>query len=139
VTRPEFDPVAVQLDDVLVDMIGGRDTHGADVAAAEPALGLLYGWRQEVDARPVGELVDVDTAVAVIVASRPAPVHHARRVRHPVLSGCLDVLAVLATPVVEWADDLTTWERVHRLVAALLLVAAVIAVLSAGDPAVIVR
>lgn len=61
---------------------------------------------------------------------------HAKKVKHPFLSTVVDVLAVLATPVVEWLDDLTAWERVHRLVAALIVVGCAVAVLAACKPAV---
>ena len=49
------------------------------------------------------------------------------------------MLAVLALPVVEWADDLTRSERVHRALLALVVTACAVAVLVGCRPPVDTR
>lgn len=69
------DLAAVQADDALLDMLGGAGSMpgGSDADLSR----VLVAWRREVDAEPVGELVDTDTAMAVISAARrPAPRRH---------------------------------------------------------------
>ncbi|HZG92198.1 MAG TPA: anti-sigma-D factor RsdA [Pseudonocardia sp.] len=80
--RDPLDLVAVQADDELITALsaglrvgpaGGADTD--DRVAA-----ILAAWKAEVDAEPVPELVDVDTAVAAVLAARPR--RSPGRVRH---------------------------------------------------------
>ncbi|MEV5541602.1 anti-sigma-D factor RsdA [Saccharopolyspora shandongensis] len=65
---------ALQADDALLDALGGTNP---DVVAStddeRPSLeALLVAWRQDIDAAPIGDLVDVETATAAIAAgSRP--------------------------------------------------------------------
>jgi hypothetical protein len=82
------DLAAVQADDALLDMLGGAGPGlgGADAELAQ----VLVAWRRDVETEPVGELVDTDTATAVIgAARRPAPR------RHPVLAPFAVAAAVL--------------------------------------------
>jgi hypothetical protein len=59
---------AVQADDALLDAIGG----GRVVVSAEDEelTRMLVGWRREVDAAPIPELVDHGTALATVRAAR---------------------------------------------------------------------
>lgn len=64
----------LQADDALLDALGGTNPSvPAESADTGPALeSLLVAWRREVDAAPIGDLVDTDAAVAAIAAgSRP--------------------------------------------------------------------
>ncbi|MGH3797748.1 MAG: anti-sigma-D factor RsdA [Pseudonocardiaceae bacterium] len=82
------DLAAVQADDALLDMLGASSMTRGD-ADAELAR-VLVTWRRDVDAEVIGELVDTDTAVAVIGAARKP----ASR-RHPVLGPAAAAAAVL--------------------------------------------
>jgi hypothetical protein len=73
--RP-VDLAAVQADDTLLDILSSGGTLGD---ASDELTRVLAAWRREVHAEPVGELVDTNTALAVIRAARqPAP--HRNRV-----------------------------------------------------------
>ncbi|MGW0892109.1 anti-sigma-D factor RsdA [Saccharopolyspora sp. NPDC002578] len=64
----------LQADDALLDALGGTNPSvPAESADTGPGLeSLLVAWRREVDAAPIGDLVDTDAAVAAIAAgSRP--------------------------------------------------------------------
>jgi hypothetical protein len=98
------DLVAVQADDELVNALGvrpaapagerppsyGRGDGGAS-GTDDRLMAMLAAWREEVDAEPIPELVDLDTAVAAVVAGVHAD-ELARRRRH---SGRLRQLAPL--------------------------------------------
>jgi hypothetical protein len=66
------DLAALQSDDALLDALGGTnpdipsraDGEGPDLEA------LLVAWRRDVDAAPIGDLVDTDAAVAAIAEGR---------------------------------------------------------------------
>jgi len=63
---------AVQADDALIDALGKprRAGSGPDAQLAQ----VLVAWRRDVDAEPVEQLVDVDTALAMVArARRPVP------------------------------------------------------------------
>ncbi|MBB5154841.1 anti-sigma-D factor RsdA [Saccharopolyspora phatthalungensis] len=69
-----IDLSALQADDALLDALGGTNpdvTASAD--GGRPSLeALLIAWRQDIDAAPIGDLVDAETAAAAIAAgSRP--------------------------------------------------------------------
>ncbi|MGH4015709.1 MAG: anti-sigma-D factor RsdA [Pseudonocardiaceae bacterium] len=82
------DLAAVQADDALLDTLGSAGVGRGD-ADAELAR-VLMAWRRDVDTEAIGELVDTDTAVAVIRSARkPAPR------RHPVLGPFAAAAAVL--------------------------------------------
>ena len=69
------DLVAVQADDELINALA------AGMSVSSPGLGgydaddrvaaILAAWKADVDAEPIPELVDVDTAVSTVVAARP--------------------------------------------------------------------
>lgn len=82
------DLAAVQADDALLDMLGGSET-GRTTADAELAR-VLVAWRRDVDAEPIGELVDTETAVAAISAARKPATR-----KHPVLGPVAAAAAVL--------------------------------------------
>jgi hypothetical protein len=66
------DLAAVQADDALLDLIGQAECPPTD--ADDELTRVLAAWRREVRATPFAELVDTNTAVAVIrAAGRPAP------------------------------------------------------------------
>lgn len=77
-----IDLAALQDDDELLDALGGANP---DVSALAGDSGpsveeLLVAWRQEVDAAPIGDLVNVDTAATAIAeGERP---RRALRRRH---------------------------------------------------------
>ncbi|MDQ2880225.1 MAG: anti-sigma-D factor RsdA [Actinomycetota bacterium] len=69
------DLAAVQADDALLDLISQPGYRPSDEHDEHDELTrVLAGWRQEIDAEPFSELVDTDTAMAVIrAARRPVP------------------------------------------------------------------
>jgi Anti-sigma-D factor RsdA to sigma factor binding region len=81
------DLTAIQADDALLDILGTGGTLGD---SSDELTRVLVAWRREVDAEPVGELVDTDTAMAVIRAARQ-PVPH----RNPVFGSIAAAAAVL--------------------------------------------
>jgi Anti-sigma-D factor RsdA to sigma factor binding region len=86
------DLAAVQADDALLDLIGQAEypPSAADDDADDELTRVLAAWRREVRAAPFGELVDTNTAVAVIrAASRPVPR------RNPVFGSIAAAAAVL--------------------------------------------
>ncbi len=90
------DLAALQSDDALLTALGGTDPDVDTNASTErsgPTLeALLVSWRRDVDAAPIGELVDVDTAATTIEqAKRPAR----RRRRHWHLVPVASAAAVL--------------------------------------------
>jgi hypothetical protein len=108
-----IDLVAVQADDELVNALGarpardvpahdllapppgGHDTGGPDSggrARDDRLVSMLAAWRAEIDAEPIPELLDLDAAVAAVVAGVQAQEFAARRRR----SGRLRHLAPLA-------------------------------------------
>ncbi|MFC6089625.1 anti-sigma-D factor RsdA [Saccharothrix lopnurensis] len=89
--EPGDDLAGIRADDALLDALGGRDPEQADPLVDDELNALLLAWRREVDSRPVGELVDTDTAVATIAAARPQP-----RGRHRYLIPLASAAAVLA-------------------------------------------
>ncbi len=77
-----IDLVAVQADDELINALA------AGMTVSSPGIGgydaddrvaaILAAWKADVDAEPIPELVDVDTAVSAVAATRP----RSRRARH---------------------------------------------------------
>jgi hypothetical protein len=103
VAEPVDEPVdlmSVQADDELISALS------AGMAVSAPGVGgyddddrfvaMLAAWKAEVDSEPIPELVDVDTAMATIMAAgRPAkPV--GRRARHLVPLAAAAALIVFA-------------------------------------------
>jgi hypothetical protein len=77
-----IDLVAVQTDDELINALSaGYQVAGpgyGGFAADDRVATILAAWKAEVDAEPVPELVDLDTAVAAVRAARP----RSARIRH---------------------------------------------------------
>ncbi|GAA4843924.1 anti-sigma-D factor RsdA [Saccharopolyspora rosea] len=69
-----IDLAELQADDALLDALGGTNPdvsgHSGNEGERPGLEALLVAWRQDVDAAPIGELVDVDTAAAAIAAGR---------------------------------------------------------------------
>lgn len=72
----------IQADDALLDALGGTNPSvPAESESSGPALeSLLVAWRREVDAAPIGDLVELEEATAAVAAGR-RPRHRSRR-RH---------------------------------------------------------
>ncbi|MHA6792780.1 anti-sigma-D factor RsdA [Pseudonocardia bannensis] len=96
-----IDLVAVQADDELINALS------AGMAVSAPGLdgyddddrvaAMLAAWKAEVDAEPIPDLVDTDTAVAAITSTRRAP---GRRARHLVpLAGAAALIVFAFTGV----------------------------------------
>src|SRR3954449_12774446 len=72
-----IDLVAVQTDDELINalsagfQVSGSGGPGGDFGSEDRVASVLAAWKAEVDADPVPELVDLDTAVAAVRAGRP--------------------------------------------------------------------
>jgi len=99
--EPGDDLAGIRADDALLDALGGRGRTD-DVLVDDELNALLLAWRREVDSRPMGELVDTDTAVATIAAARPQPRRH--RFLIPLASAAA-VLAIAFTGVSLVARD----------------------------------
>lgn len=82
---------AVQVDDALLDALGGTDAELTGSLADQELNELLLAWRRDVDAEPIPELIDTDSAVTTIAAGRQ-PV----RTRHRFLVPLATAAAVLA-------------------------------------------
>ncbi|MDQ2789418.1 MAG: anti-sigma-D factor RsdA, partial [Actinomycetota bacterium] len=82
------DLAAVQADDALLDLISRPGYRPSD--EPDELMRVLAGWRQEIDSEPFRELVDTDTAMAVIRAAR-RPV----RRRNPVFGSIAAAAAVV--------------------------------------------
>ncbi|MBA3907527.1 MAG: hypothetical protein H0X35_12705, partial [Pseudonocardiales bacterium] len=71
-TFEPIDLVAVQTDDELINALsGGYRVSGPDYGgypADDRIASILAAWKAEVDAEPVPELLDLDTAVATVRA-----------------------------------------------------------------------
>jgi hypothetical protein len=75
------DLVAVQADDELINALAAGVSVSSSRAGhdiEDHVTSILAAWKAEVDAEPVPELVDVDSAVAAIMSGRPK----AHRLRH---------------------------------------------------------
>ncbi|MGH8967268.1 MAG: anti-sigma-D factor RsdA, partial [Actinomycetes bacterium] len=69
------DLVAVQADDELLNALAAGMSVSAPGASGYDAddrvAAILAAWKADVEAEPIPELVDVDTAAATIAAARP--------------------------------------------------------------------
>ncbi len=78
------DLAAVQADDALLDVLRGADPRVSP--SDEQLAGVLLQWRHEVDAEPIGELIDTDTAMELVAGTEQRPgARRQRRRRNPVL------------------------------------------------------
>ena len=87
-----IDLVAVQADDELVNALGtgAAVTYGDRGPGSDPdprrtrderVVAMLAAWRAEIEADPIPELIDLDTAVAAVVAGVKADAAGTRRKR----------------------------------------------------------
>lgn len=66
-----IDLVSVQADEELINALAaGTPVGGSTSADDDRMIAMLAAWRDEVDAEPIPELIDVDTAVAAASAPR---------------------------------------------------------------------
>jgi len=73
----ELDLSMVHADDEYLDLLGGADLDGQDGVPDDQLSALLLAWRRDVEAEPVGELVDPKLATVTVHAARM------RRTRRP--------------------------------------------------------
>jgi Anti-sigma-D factor RsdA to sigma factor binding region len=94
-TEP-VDLVAVQADDELINALAaGMSVSAPGVGgydADDRVAAILAAWKADVDAHPIPELVDLDTAVSTVVAARP----RSGRARHLVPVAAAAAFLVLA-------------------------------------------
>ncbi|SFD63745.1 hypothetical protein SAMN04487819_101467 [Actinopolyspora alba] len=76
------DLARLRADDELLDMLGQSGGHSGSADAETDVEDLLLAWRRDVDATPIGELVDVDRAAAAVAAGRPRRRSRVPRLRH---------------------------------------------------------
>jgi anti-sigma-D factor RsdA-like protein len=90
------DLVAVQADDELINALAaGMSVSAPGVSgydADDRVAAILAAWKADVDAEPIPELVDVDTAVSKVLAARPP----SGRTRHLVPVAAAAAFLVLA-------------------------------------------
>jgi hypothetical protein len=90
------DLVAVQADDELINALAaGMSVSAPGVGgydADDRVAAILAAWKADVDADPIPELVDLDTAVSTVVAARPP----SGRTRHLVPVAAAAAFIVLA-------------------------------------------
>lgn len=95
------DLAELRADDALLNALGGTDPEFPSRSRGQgPDLqSLLVAWRQDVDAAPIGDLVDTDTAVTTIAEAQRRPWRRLKR-RHlvPVASAAA-VLMITFTGV----------------------------------------
>lgn len=60
----------VHADDALFDEIGCAVQPDLSLIEGDPVLEGLLAWRQGVDAKPIGNFIEQDEAVAVVQAAR---------------------------------------------------------------------
>lgn len=93
-TEGPVDLAALRADDDLLSALTSFDT--MDMPDQDPELkSLLQSWRLDVDAEPIGELVDVDTAMAAIAVGARL---HKRRPRYllPLAAGAAALVVLFA-------------------------------------------
>ncbi|MGO1054102.1 anti-sigma-D factor RsdA [Crossiella sp. CA198] len=85
------DLMAVRADDMLLDSLSAAHLDANRSIGDQELSALLLSWRRDVDAEPIGDLVDLDTALATIEAAKT----QSRR-RHRFLIPLATAAAVLA-------------------------------------------
>jgi hypothetical protein len=88
---------AVQVDDALLDALGGADAELTGSLADQELNELLLAWRRDVDGEPIPDLVDADAAASAVAAARQ-PVRNRHRFLVP-LATAAAVLAIAFTGV----------------------------------------
>ena len=94
----QIDLAELQADDALLDMLGGTNPDVGPRDGESNLDALLVAWRQDVDSSPIGDLVDIDTAVATIAEARKPRRRLKRRHLVPVASAAA-VLMITFTGV----------------------------------------
>ncbi len=84
---------AVQADDALLDMLRSGDTRTANTLTDAQVTDLLVAWRRDIDAEPMPELVDVDTALETVTRARRITRRRPHRLGVP-LASAASVLVV---------------------------------------------
>lgn len=88
----DFDLSLVHADDEYLDMLGGANLDEPDGVPDDQLSALLLSWRRDVEAEPIGELVDPKLATVTVHAAR---MHRRRRPRLLVpLAAAAAVLAI---------------------------------------------
>ncbi|WP_020496317.1 anti-sigma-D factor RsdA [Sciscionella marina] len=72
---------ALQADDALLDALGSGDSELSGPMSRHRVDALLLAWRREVDAEPIGELVDTETAARVVTEANEELTGRGRRKR----------------------------------------------------------
>ncbi|WP_082468787.1 anti-sigma-D factor RsdA [Sciscionella sediminilitoris] len=72
---------ALQADDALLDALGSGDSELSGPMSRHRVDALLLAWRREVDAEPIGELVDTETAARVVTEANEELTGRDRRKR----------------------------------------------------------
>jgi hypothetical protein len=93
-----IDLVAVQADDELINALA------AGMSVSSPGIGgydaddkvaaILAAWKADVDAEPIPELVDVDTAASTVLAAARPPSRRARHLAPVAAAAAFVVLAI---------------------------------------------
>lgn len=95
------DPVdlaALQADDELLDALGGPNPVLPEAPGTGPSVDeLLVAWRQDVDAAPIDDLVDIDTAAATIAQARRPRRKHLKRWHLVPVASAAAVLMITGT------------------------------------------
>lgn len=95
------DPVdlaALQADDELLDALGGPNPVLPETAGTGPSVDeLLVSWRQDVDAAPIDDLIDIDTAAATIAQARRPRRKHLKRWHLVPVASAAAVLMITGT------------------------------------------
>jgi hypothetical protein len=93
----DLDLAALRSDDVLLNALGNASSPSSGVATEPEINALLLSWRHDVDAEPLPELVDTETAMRTIFA---AAHRNRRRPRFLVpLASAAAVLVIVFTGV----------------------------------------
>lgn len=104
-----LDLVAVQADDELINALRGGmvvSTPGLQgYGADDQVAAILAAWKAEVDAEPIPELVDIDTAMAAIESARPSRGRRARWHLAPVAAAAAFVVLAVGGVSIGSADS----------------------------------
>ncbi len=104
-----IDIVAVQADDELINALrGGTGVSAPSVLgfdADDHVAAILAAWKAEVDADPIPELIDIDTAMAAIESARPARARPGHRHLAPVAAAAAFVVLAIGGVSIGSADS----------------------------------
>lgn len=104
-----IDLVAVQADDELINALQAGMTVSAPglngYASDDRVAAVLAAWKTEVDADPIPELVDIDTAMAAIESARRSTARRPRRHLAPVAAAAAFVVLTIGGASIGSADS----------------------------------